>query len=477
MNLTLRNISIKHLTIFGFTSVILPLVLTLLYGSQKLHQLAEQSASSISSVAATVANDRQLSASLNLLQRTASQYIVLEEKELLDRVYRQQQQVNRVLKQYEQQASSRAINELCQSLRQEVNKTMLQITALERPSLDDLQQYFKTMNHLSAQLGNESEALIQFQVSRVQSSANTTQKVLLNSVFIIPVTIIIAILFSLMILKPLQSLQRKIQRLETGKFDDEILFSGATEVQNIAKALERMRQRLHTLEQQKSSFIRHISHELKTPLAAIREGTELLYDNSLGQLNDGQYEVTEIMRSNVNRLQMLIEGLLDFNIVLDSTSLLSAAPVNISLLIEECLAARKLELNGKNIETVLNIDAITLTTNSKQLSVIFDNVLSNAIKYSPNNGKIFIDVFEDEQQLICTIADQGPGITSPAIEKVFDAFYQGPAPENAPIKSSGLGLTIVKELLKRLNGTIVLKNHSNKRGLIAMIKLNLTDNQ
>lgn len=476
MNFALRNISIKHLTIFGFTSVILPLVLTLLYGSQKLHQLAEQSAASISSVAGTVANDRQLSASLNVLQRTASQYIVLEEKELLDRVYRQQQQINSILKQYKQQASAQAVNRLSHSLQQEVNKTMLQITALEKPTLDDLQQSFKAMNKLSNELGDESEAFIQFQVAQVQSGANTTQKVLLNSVFIIPVTIVIAVLFSLMILKPLQSLQRKIQRLEKGRFGDEIRFSGATEVQAIAKALEKMRQRLHTLEQQKSSFIRHISHELKTPLAAIREGTELLYDNSIGTLNEGQHEVTEIMRSNVNRLQTLIEGLLDFNIVLDSTSLLSASPVNIAELVQECLIARKLELNSKHIETVLNVDEITLTTNSKQLSVIIDNVLSNAIKYSPENGKIFIDVFKEEQQLVCTIADQGPGITPSAIEKVFDAFYQGAPPEHTPIKSSGLGLTIVKELLKRLNGTILLKNHSDKRGLIAMITLNLTDN-
>ncbi|WP_286233553.1 HAMP domain-containing sensor histidine kinase [Thalassotalea sediminis] len=477
MRFALRNFSIKHLTIFGFTLVILPLVLTLLYGSQKLRQLAEQSTSSIARVATTVASDRQLSTSLNLLQRSASQYIVLEEKELLDRVYNQQQQIDVLLEQHKQQASSAAINLISQKLRQEVQQTLSMITAVEKPTLDDLQTSFKSMNTLSSELGAQNEAHIQRQVIQVQSSAKNTQKVLLNSVFIIPISIVIAILFSLMILKPLQSLQRKIQRLEQGKFDDEIRFSGATEVQDIAKALEKMRLRLHTLEQQKSSFIRHISHELKTPLAAIREGTELLYDNSLGELNDGQQEVTQIMRSNVNRLQTLIEGLLDFNIVLDSTSLLTAEPVRLANIIEECLTARKLELQANAISIDLNLQEISLTTNKQQLSVVIDNLLSNAIKYSPNNGKIAIEAYVESQQLICTITDQGPGINKALSNKVFDAFYQGPPPENAQIRSSGLGLTIVKELLKRLDGSILLKNQSKQSGLVAIITLNKLDNE
>ncbi|HBY86358.1 MAG TPA: two-component sensor histidine kinase, partial [Colwellia sp.] len=158
----------------------------------------------------------------------------------------------------------------------------------------------------------------------------------------------------------------------------------------IADALENMRQRLHALELQKSSFIRHISHELKTPLAAIREGTELIYDNSVGPLNDDQQEICDIIRVSVNRLQRLIEDLLDFNIVLDSTSLHGLEKISLSELISDACNVRKLDIKSKNLTMKCNNSPYFIYSNSKQLSVILDNILSNAIKYSPVDGDITI---------------------------------------------------------------------------------------
>jgi two-component system sensor histidine kinase GlrK len=221
-----------------------------------------------------------------------------------------------------------------------------------------------------------------------------------------------------------------------------------------------MRKRLHALELQKSSFIRHISHELKTPLAAIREGTELLYDNSVGELNPDQQEISNIIRSSVTRLQRLIEDLLDFNIVLDSTSLQDVENVELSSLIDNVLQQRSLDIKRKKLTMIHKNQSIMLKVNGKQLSVILDNLVSNAIKYSDENNPINIVCSLDNAQLKLSVIDQGSGIEKNQQERIFDAFYQGTPAENLNIKGSGLGLTIVKELLMRLNGTIEMKSNT-----------------
>ena len=170
-----------------------------------------------------------------------------------------------------------------------------------------------------------------------------------------------------------------------------------------------MRTRLHALELQKSSFIRHISHELKTPLAAIREGTELLYDNSVGELNAEQQEICHIIKDSVNRLQKLIEDLLDFNIVLDSTSLQDSEKFSFSSVLTPVIKQRKLDIKRKQLTIDCQLLPISLNGNVKQLNVVLDNLLSNAIKYSPNNSKIIIKNQLSDGMMQLSITDNGPG--------------------------------------------------------------------
>ena len=262
-------------------------------------------------------------------------------------------------------------------------------------------------------------------------------------------TLIIGGVFIYLITTPLKLLIAKIQSLEQGDFEKEIKIKGSPEIREIADALEIMRLRLHALELQKSSFIRHISHELKTPLAAIREGTELLYDNSVGKLNDEQQEICYIIKDSVNRLQRLIEDLLNFNIILDSTSLQDSEKIVLKTLLNSVITDHKLDIKRKKLEIVQVIEEVIIYSNAKQLKVVLDNILSNAIKYSSDYGTISIFSEFKNKQLQLSIVDNGPGINSDTQEKIFDAFYQGPAPENSQIKGSGLGLTIVKELLMR----------------------------
>ena len=328
------------------------------------------------------------------------------------------------------------------------------------------------LTEVSQRIHLRSDVLINNQAGNIDVMAKKLNETMLNSLLTIPMILIISAIFIYLISTPLKLLISRIQLLEQGNFEQKIKLSGSPEMIEIADALEVMRLRLHALELQKSSFIRHISHELKTPLAAIREGTELLYDNSVGKLNDEQQEICYIIKDSVNKLQRLIEDLLDFNIVLDSTSLQDSEKTPIKPILDSVLSDHKLDIKRKKLQVTQNHENVSIYSNVKQVKVVLDNVISNAIKYSEDHGKITICSECINNQLQLSIEDNGSGIDDAIKAKIFDAFYQGPAPSNNFIKSSGLGLTIVKELLMRLNGDIQIESGQyNNKGTNVKITL------
>ena len=467
-------LSIKKLTLLGFTLVTLPLVLALIYSTTQVNLMSKQSAQAIYSVVALTKANRELNENQSALERYASQYIVLQDFELKVDYLVQEQQILKLVNYNLDVYNDEQLAQLSENFFTiiAIVHDLITIKSMDDNALEMIQNQFVALTELSQKIHLRSDALINIQADKIDATAKQVSDTMLISLLIIPMTLIIAAVFIFLITTPLKVLIAKIQSLEQGDFEKEIKLRGSPEIRAIADALEIMRLRLHALELQKSSFIRHISHELKTPLAAIREGTELLYDNSVGHLNDEQQEICFIIRDSVNRLQRLIEDLLNFNIVLDSTSLQDSEKIALKPLLENVLMDHKLDIKRKKlVVTQVNEDVI-IYSNAKQLKVVLDNILSNAIKYSPDYDTIAIYSEFKNNQLLLSIVDNGPGISSDIKAKVFDAFYQGQAPEDNQIKGSGLGLTIVKELLMRLNGDISIESQQlNKEGTRVQITL------
>jgi two-component system sensor histidine kinase GlrK len=463
----LKSLSIKQLTVLGFTLVALPLVFSLLYSAVKINHLSTQGSEAIFDVAQLIKTNRELNATRIKMERFASQYLVLNDEELLSQYQEQNRLMPNILNVYIQNNANKNKQTRLAILGYEFLAQSEKIAALmvnnhgDKPSLAILQQHFVQLANIHEKINMRSNELINQHANKITSAAEQVSFTLLRSLLIIPIVICIAIVFIRLITKPLKLLTHKIHQLELGKLTNKISVQGSIEITEIADALELMRTRLHALELQKSSFIRHISHELKTPLAAIREGAELLYDHSVGELNPEQQEISEIIRASVSRLQKLIEDLLDFNVVLDSTSLQDAEKLSLAVEINNAIATRKLDIKRKKLQFEHNVTDIALYSNAKQLNVILDNLLSNAIKYSPHAGTICIDGHINNDELHLSISDQGSGIAVEQQEKVFDAFYQGTPPTDSNIKGSGLGLTIVKELIMRLGGEISLKSQTS----------------
>jgi len=196
-----------------------------------------------------------------------------------------------------------------------------------------------------------------------------------------------------------------------------------------------------------------MSHELKTPLANIREGTELLMDGAVGQLNTGQREVTDILRDNGIKLQRLIENLLGFSAWQSNSTGLEVSEFRLRPVVRQVLENQQLTLVSQRVRLDVHIEDLTLAADRGKIRLILENLLSNAIKYSPRGGVINLRALADGEQLILEVADSGPGVPLEERARIFEAFYTGRAPSGR-VPGTGIGLSVVNEFVNVHQGTV-----------------------
>jgi two-component system sensor histidine kinase GlrK len=313
------------------------------------------------------------------------------------------------------------------------------------------------LSQLANNVLDQSNQLIDREIENMGEAARRTQRSLLWQLAAsIPLGILVAALFAFLIAKPIRQLDHAIRQLGGAEFGTGIRVHGPADLQYLGQRLEWLRQRLVELEEQKTKFLHHVSHELKTPLTALREGSELLADGSSGALNQQQSEIAEILRHSSLQLQHLIEGLLSYQQALASINRLEFRTVDLSDIARNVVAAHKLAIAARKLTIQLHIEPAALTADPDKLRVVLDNLLSNAVKYSPQGGTISLAVRAEQDRVVIEVDDAGPGIAAEDSERVFDWFFQGTLGHQGRIKSSGLGLAIAREFVLAHRGSIEL---------------------
>ena len=271
---------------------------------------------------------------------------------------------------------------------------------------------------------------------------------------LIPTAVLLIASFTFLIARPITQVSESIRGLGEGQFAKPIRIEGPGDMVRLGEQLDWLRERLLTLEAQKARFLQHLSHELKTPLTALREGSDLLSSGVVGNLNAEQREIARILQENSIELRKLIEGLLNYSAVHAQASYLDAKIVALREVVRRVVNDRKLAIVAKGIRIELNCEHVTAYCDEEKIRVMLDNLLSNAVKFSPERGLISIKLYKEHADAVFEVLDEGPGIPEPEREKVFDAFYKGTETPVAAIKGSGLGLSIVKEYVQLHKGRI-----------------------
>ena len=317
---------------------------------------------------------------------------------------------------------------------------------------------FSSLTELARAILLQSNKMINRQLDSMQRAGVQAQQILVwQALAVILGTILFATIFITLISRPIRQIRQAIRQLGKGDFSTEIAIAGPRDLETLGHGLDWLRCRLFELEQAKRKFLGQVSHELKTPLTAMREGVELLAEGVVGQLNPQQLEIVRILQDKTRHLQELIENLLNFSMAHARTAALSRQPVSLNRLLNEVATDHKPAMLAKDLEIDLSSSEVSILGDDEKLRIVIDNLFSNAVKYSPDGGRIHVSLQRQDNCAVLDVVDTGPGLDETDKDKIFEAFFQGASPSGgSALKGNGLGLAIAREYLSAHEGTIEL---------------------
>ncbi len=265
---------------------------------------------------------------------------------------------------------------------------------------------------------------------------------------------IVALAMSWWLARPLAAVQRTIEALGQSRFDEPVLVHGPADLREVGRRLDWLRLRLQALESERERSLRHVSHELKTPLTALREGIDLLREEVVGTLDGTQAEVVGILQHNVMTLQRQLESLLRLNAIAFEARRLHHRPLAIDRLLAGVVQGRELQIQARKLSVECSAPAATCHIDGEKLQVALDNLLSNAIDFSPEGAVIRLEAKLAGERLQVACIDQGTGVAADDVERIFEPFVQGRRAPPAPRQGSGVGLSIVRELMGAMGGSV-----------------------
>lgn len=227
------------------------------------------------------------------------------------------------------------------------------------------------------------------------------------------------------------------------------------------KELEKMNVELKRLDVAKSQFVAMVSHEFKNPLSIIKENIALVADGVVGEVNSKQKKMLDVCTKTVLRLVRLVIDILDISKIEAGRMDLHYGDVDVRVLIEEIAATSEVNCASKHQELIQKVpsDIGIIHADRDKLSVVIMNVLNNAIKYTPEDGKITISANGSSSEVLFEIADSGPGISEENLWKIFDKYERIGAERE---EGTGLGLPIAREIVTLHKGKIWVESELGK---------------
>lgn len=449
------------LVLIGFALVVVPLTAGLINAARSVNQLTEQSQRIVHDAVQATQNSRLAVQQIVAMERTARQFAVLGDPGLHAR-YRE------LHGRFEETAEALARLPLDDPQRAQ----LATLVASERALYERLQaagpqavawreapNEFGELLALARALLEASDRLIERELTALQHAAGGAERLLIGqAVGLVPAALLLIGLFAFLISRPIKQMDRAIRRLGDGEFRTPVAIKGPRDLEYLGGRLEWLRARLAELEEEKRKFLRHVSHELKTPLSAIREGSELLNEEVLGRLNPQQREVAEILQHNCAYLQRLIEDLLSLNFTATRPAPARRELLALHETVRSVAERYKLALRKKEIRLDLALEPVAVSGEAQKLATVIDNLLSNAVKFTPVRGTIRVALAAADGFASLDVTDSGPGVAPDDQVRVFDAFYQGRRQVPGHVKGTGLGLAIAKEYVVAHDGHIELRD-------------------
>lgn len=259
---------------------------------------------------------------------------------------------------------------------------------------------------------------------------------------------------SFYITKPIKSITHVIREMGKGHLDQRVNVKGGGEFRELGDAFNTMSEKLENLDRSRNEFVSNASHELKTPLSAIKVLAESLIHMG-GDVPEIYIEFLNDINKEIDRLNAIITDLLSLVKMDDQDDIGKLDIVDMSELVGKTVNNLKVLAEGKNItlDTIIEEGVLTMGDASK-LQQAISNLVDNAIKYTPEEGRVMVDVYKGDGQSIIKISDTGIGIPSEDIPHIFDRFFRVDKARSRYTGGTGLGLSITHKIILMHDGNI-----------------------
>ncbi|WIF94446.1 sensor histidine kinase [Caminicella sporogenes] len=288
------------------------------------------------------------------------------------------------------------------------------------------------------------------------------KKFMILSLLSMVITGFISFVFADIISTPIERLTEAVKRMAQGKFNQKVEISGNDEISNLGKAFNLMTTKLEQVDKQRREFVANVSHELRTPLSSIKILAESLIHQE--KVEEKIYkEFLKDIDSEVDRLNRIIDSLLSL-VDLEKENLnLDYQITYVNYLIEKVINSLKPLADKKNIKIYyIEREKIQIMLDQFKIQQSLINVIGNAIKYTPENGEIFVELYSNSDEIIIKVRDTGIGIPKEDIPFIFDRFYRVDKARARKTGGTGLGLSITQQIIALHQGRIEVESRINE---------------
>jgi two-component system, NtrC family, sensor histidine kinase GlrK len=454
--------SFLALLLICFFVITAPLIVGLIYNAFSIERLSELSQAAVGNAKAATESARQLTSLTGTMERSARSFAADGDRERVEDYRITRDNFQRALVRLTALPLPQDMRTTAEAMRTTENAIWESLNSATPPKElgPQFEREFSTLSARAKTLTASSDVMIERDTETVRNYAvSSRNQVVWQVLASIPLALLLIAGLTYWLTRPIRELGGAINRLGEGNLTQPIDVVGPRDIVKLGEQLDWLRQRLISLEDQKTRFFQHVSHELKTPLTALREGSDLLGEEVVGSLTEEQREITRILKQNSITLERLIQDLLSYSQSqsaerITQKTAFNVRPLQLRELIEEVVDAQKMAIIAKSLTIRRECDATSMMGDATKLRVVVDNLLSNAVKYSPMGGSITFRVGRRKENVVMEVIDTGPGIAPEDRERIFDPFFRSKSVLTTGTQGTGLGLAIVRDYVEMHHGSV-----------------------
>ncbi len=446
--------SFRQMLLAGFLLITLVIGAAAVQGLRVLEAFAVHSRNGAETALGLTTAAQQLAERTVDMERSARQYQVLGEDSLKARFVETRRDAEKALSSFAAVAPS-TLGGVADTWRAAADDAELALNSTDQES--ELREALDRLHTINERLAIEARYWVGRQNASMLDTLEANRLRLAWQVMLaVSVAIALAGFFGWALVRPVKQIEDSIEQLGESQLDKAIEVEGPADLRQVGQRLDWLRQRLGELEADRVRMLRHVSHELKTPLAALREGVALLEDEVTGPLAEPQREVVGILRDNAHLLQGRIEDLLYFNAAVFDARRLHRSRIELPELLRRVADGQRLQAQSREVTIKLEGAAAVVEADAEKLAVAIGNLLANAISFSAPGSVVTLRARRVGPLVTIDCMDQGPGIDEADARRIFDPFFQGRRQPATPRQGSGVGLSIVREYVQAHGGRVTL---------------------